>query len=322
MSAVAPDVALRLDAWLALHGAPPSSLVVLAEAVPRGWPLLDALTTLVGVHVAGPHPGDMRRSPGCRPDLRPRLEGTRDGPELAALWRRADLRVMSVSAAHRLPALQSWPKDGGHTGEMLLWGPTGDAGWAACVGLIAAVGLRELPMPAGWRGLASPDLCLRAEATGWGRAGGLDGWCEALGQRGLALQRVHQPQPGWRLLVDPMQAMVAPSEMVRQRLTIWGRALADRRGNFGLLRPWTGPLTLRLQWGGLAVRLTEASLVLAGGAALTARVRSTHHGQLLEAFLPALAPGQGACLQGVLPAHALPYQDGAEVKALAWEFAA
>lgn len=322
MSAAAPDVALQLDAWLALHGAPPSSLVVLAEAVPRGWPLLDALTTLVGAHVAGPHPGDMRRSPGCRPDLRPRLEGTRDEQELAALWRRADLRVLSVSAAACLPALQTWPNDGGHAGEMLLWGPTGDAGWVACADLVAAADLRELPMPAGWRGLASPRLCQRAEATGWGRAGALDGWCAALGRRGLALQRVHQPRPGWRLRLDPMQAMVAPSEMVRQRLTVWGRALADRRGNFALLRPWTGPLTLRLQWGALPVRLTAVPLVLAGGAGLTARVRSSDHGQLLEAFLPALAPGQGAGLYGVLPAHALPRQDGAELTALAWEFAA
>lgn len=324
MSAAEQDVVLQLDAWLALHGAPPASLVVLAEAVPRGWPLLDALSTLVGVHVAGDHPGDMRRMPGCRPALRPRLDGVREAHEVEAVWRRADLRVLAVSAADRLPALQAGPKGaaGAGGGETLLWGPAGDAGWAACAGLIAAAGLRELPMPAGWRGLASPTLCQRAEVTGWGRSGALDAWCMALGRRGLALQRVHQPQPGWRLRVDPVQAMVAPSDMARQRLMVWGRALADRRGNFGLLRPWTGPLTLRLQWGPLPVRLTEAHLVLAGGAVLTARGRSTNQGQLLEAFLPALAAGQGPSLHGVLPAHALPRQDGAELKAVAWEFAA
>lgn len=321
MIAVEQDMALQLDVWLALHGAPPTSLVVLAEVLPRAWPLLDARHTFMGVQTTGRHPGDMRRAPGCRPALRPRLSVATQAPDVQAVWQRAALRVLDVSAADRLAFLWTEGQDSGGA-DTLLWGRTEEAGWAACAGLISDAGLREMPMPPGWRAWASPRLSQRAVASGWGRAGALAGWCDALGRHGLALRRLSSGPSAWRLRQDPVQALLAASETAQMRTMVWGRALADLRGNFSLLRPWSGPLTLRLQWGPLPVHLAQVPLTLAGGEELTARVRSTAHGPLLEAFMPALAPGQGAALHGVLPAYALAREEGAEIQALAWEFVA
>lgn len=317
------DTALWLDAWLAWRGDVTRTLVAWVEETPRGWPLLDTVATRVGVHAAGSSSGDLCRAPGARPALRVRLVLPQDAGEVNDVLTRADLRVLVVGCpGNFLTAamnLSGWSQ---LTGDVILWGREEEGGWQTCAPLILRRSLRPLPAPPGWRCLASAGIRERLLSEWPGVSALLKTACPALARRGLGLEQVPGPGHVWRLSVDAVQTWVAFSEMQRQRTEVWGRAMADPRGNFSLLRAWNGPITWRARLRRLPVCLSSVSLILAGGEGLSAMARESPQGLLLRAHLPALSPGQSAVLHGVLPAYSLPREDCAEFITVAWEFPA
>jgi hypothetical protein len=319
------DPARRLDAWLALRWRQrPAATVVLAHAQRRWWPLLESVATVAWLHPGDDPRGDFHAPPGCRPALRFRLALSREGRagDADALLRRADLRVLAVTdepqAVADLLAPSAWRDGAGHT---LLWGREASTGWAACDATARGLGLRPMPAPTGWRCLASTGLLHDATHPLPWTPQGVKACEEAWSQR-APLRRLAIPEPRWRLQLPGREAAVASSELAQQRILVGGRALADRRGNFGLIRPWDGPLLCRVLLPNLRARIDGANLYLPGGEALTARGLWKEGRLHLHAALPAVPEDQAALLHGTVPAWALPQPDFCELATVAWEWPA
>lgn len=319
------DLARLLDAWLALRLRQHSpATVVLAHPQRRWWPLLESVATVVWLHPDDDPRRDFHAPPGCRPAPRPRLALSRgdQAEDAAALLRRADLRVLAVTDASQAVAdllgPTAWMAGPGLT---LLWGREAAAGWVACAAVASRLGLRPMPAPPGWRCLASVGLLPDAtHPSPWAPQGAKA--CEAAWSQCAPLRRLAIPEPRWRVQLPGREAAVASSELAQQRILVGGRALADRRGNFSLIRPWEGPLRWRVQVPNLRARVDGATVYLPGGEALTARGLWKDGRLHLHAALPAVPEEQAALLHGTLPAWALPQPDFCELATVAWDWPA
>lgn len=319
------DLSCQLDAWLAaLWSQRPGSVIVLAHAQRRWWPLLERVATVVWLHPADDPRRDFHTLPGCRPTLRARLalNESDQAQEAAELLSRAALRVGGVTDDAR--AVSAWlavPGWSDANGGTLLWGRTRAAGWAACAETVERLGLQPLPAPAGWQCLASAGLRQLAQGPlAWMAQGG---WTlAAVWSQRAPLRLQPSAEPVWRLQLPASEAMVASSELARQRTLVWGRALTDRRGNFSLIRPWEGALCWRALLPHVRARLAEVPLYLQGGGQRTARASWKGPALRLQADLPALREDQPAFLHGNVPAWALPKDDFCELSTLAWEWPA
>lgn len=323
--AVAGDLSRWLDAWLAAQWRQPvPATVVLAQAQRRWWPLLESVATVLWLHPTEDPRRDFHALPGCRPAPRPRLALDRvdQAADADELLQRASLRVLGVTddtqALACLLAPQGWRQAAGQT---LLWGRASSAGWSACEDTVQALGLRALPAPAGWRCLASSGLSSHAaHPLPWTPQGARA--CEAVWSQRPPLHRSLGPELRWRLQLPGREAAVASAELAQQRIMVWGRALADRRGNFSLIRPWEGPLCWRALLPNVRVRLDGVTLCLPGGQALMARGLWKQGALQLHAPLPAVPEDQPALLHGVVPVWALPQPDFCELAIQAWEWPA